>query len=152
MVPATNAIMGALPLGKASVGSAVNDTSQEIGNALGVAILGSVLAASYHAAIDHAQILTALPGSITALVHDSIGSASDIASHIGGSLGQNITSSANIAFIHGMSQMVLVAAGVSLCGALIALIFLPSKTKDTRLTEQEPATTMEQQKEEAPIE
>ena len=110
-----------------------------------------MLAASYHAAIDHTRIFSVLPASIKAFVHDPIGSASVIASHIGGSTGQSIVSTANTAFKHGMSQTVLVAAGVSLCGALVALIFLPSKAKDARLTEQAPATTMEQQKEEAPV-
>ena len=44
--PATDAIMGAVPRGKAGAGSAVNDTTREVGGTLGVAIVGSVLAAS----------------------------------------------------------------------------------------------------------
>ena len=155
MVPATNAIMGALPLGKAGVGSAVNDTSQEVGNALGVAVLGSVLAASYHATIDSAPTLATLPASLKALVHDSIGSASVVASHVGGPVGHAIVSAANTAFVDSMSHTVLVAAGITLCGALVALFFLPSKAKDTQeapggtqaeptsLTEPECLTTME---------
>src|SRR5262249_31753139 len=46
MTPATDSIMGSLPRDKAGVGSAVNDTTREVGGALGVAILGSLLAAS----------------------------------------------------------------------------------------------------------
>ena len=48
MAPATTAIMTSLPLGKAGVGSAANDTTRELGGALGVAVLGS-LVASHHA-------------------------------------------------------------------------------------------------------
>ena len=44
MAPATESIMGSLPLAKAGVGSAVNDTTRQVGGALGVAVIGSVLA------------------------------------------------------------------------------------------------------------
>ncbi|HKV58077.1 MAG TPA: DHA2 family efflux MFS transporter permease subunit [Ktedonobacteraceae bacterium] len=149
MVTATNTIMGTLPLGKAGVGSAVNDTAQEVGGALGVAVLGSVLAASYHAAIDHAPVMQTLPAALKTLVHDSIGSASVLASHTDGSIGHLIATSANAAFIDSMSHTVLVAAGVSLCGMLVALFFLPSRAKDAQnLTESASLTTMERQKEE----
>ena len=47
MAPATESIMGSLPLGKAGVGSAVNDTTRQVGGALGVAVVGSVLASTY---------------------------------------------------------------------------------------------------------
>ena len=47
MAPATEAVMGALPLEKASVGSAMNDATRMVGGALGVAVLGSVLASGY---------------------------------------------------------------------------------------------------------
>ncbi len=45
--PATEAIMGSLPLHQAGAGSAVNDTTREVGGTLGVAVMGSVLAAIY---------------------------------------------------------------------------------------------------------
>ena len=47
MAPATESIMGSLPLAKAGVGSAVNDTTRQVGGALGVAIVGSVLSSVY---------------------------------------------------------------------------------------------------------
>ena len=47
MAPATESIMGSLPLAKAGVGSAVNDTTRQIGGALGVAIVGSVMSSTY---------------------------------------------------------------------------------------------------------
>src|SRR5690349_3509205 len=45
--PATDAVMGALPLAKAGAGSAVNDTTREIGGTLGVAVVGSVMSSIY---------------------------------------------------------------------------------------------------------
>ena len=45
--PATEAIMGSLSADKAGVGSAVNDTTRELGGTLGVAIVGSIFASVY---------------------------------------------------------------------------------------------------------
>src|SRR5205085_4743691 len=42
MAPATESIMGSLPRAKAGVGSAVNDTTRQLGGAIGVALLGSL--------------------------------------------------------------------------------------------------------------
>ena len=47
MAPATDSVMGSLPLAKAGVGSAVNDTTRQVGGALGVAIVGSVVSSVY---------------------------------------------------------------------------------------------------------
>ena len=47
MAPATESVMGSLPREKAGVGSAVNDTTRQMGGALGVAIIGSVVASAY---------------------------------------------------------------------------------------------------------
>src|SRR5947208_8424871 len=76
--PATESIMGSLPPGKAGVGSAVNDTTRQTGGALGVAVLGSVFASRYHAAVAaSATTLAGLPASVRAAVRDSIGKALD---------------------------------------------------------------------------
>ena len=60
MAPATDSIMGSLPREKAGVGSAVNDTTREVGGALGVAILGSILAASYSSTMAATPVVKAL--------------------------------------------------------------------------------------------
>ncbi len=49
IAPATESIMGSLPKEKAGVGSAVNDTTRELGGALGVAVVGSLLSSVYTA-------------------------------------------------------------------------------------------------------
>lgn len=141
--------MSSLPLTKAGVGSAVNDTTQEVGSALGVAVLGSVLSSVYHATVDHSTSLQILPPQVKAEVRDSIGKAAVIASYLGGSPGHVIISAANAAFIDAMHSTVLVGAGVSLCGALVALLFLPSRPDDEQanLTEESDVATIDVQKE-----
>jgi len=126
MTPATDSIMGALPREKAGVGSAVNDTTREVGGALGVAILGSLLAAGYHASMTDSAAVHALPPAQAAVAHDSLGGAVQVAGQLGGA-GQSLLADASHAFVNAMSSTVLVGAGVALIGALIALVWLPSR-------------------------
>jgi EmrB/QacA subfamily drug resistance transporter len=67
--PVTESIMGSVPKERAGVGSAVNDTTRQVGGALGVAVLGSIFASRYHAAMDRA----ALPLGLRHSARDSIG-------------------------------------------------------------------------------
>jgi hypothetical protein len=150
MVPATNAIMSSLPLNRAGVGSAATDTAQEVGNALGVAVLGSVLAAAYHAAMDASPIIQALPASLRIIARDSIGSAAALADQLGGQAGQTVLHVAQSAFVTSIGPTVLIGAAISCCGALVALIFLPHKVQQATspaLTEGESRTTMDVQEE-----
>ncbi len=48
MTPATSAITEALPASQQGVGSATNDLARELGGALGIAVVGSVLSSTYH--------------------------------------------------------------------------------------------------------
>lgn len=153
MAPATTSIMGALPLGRAGVGSAVNDTTRQVGGALGVAILGSILSSVYQSSLNSASIMHLLPPPVREIVRNSIGRAAFIASHIGNQAGQMLTSAVNTAFIDAMHTTVLISAGVTLCGALVALLFLPAFAKDEQnpqdnLTQDVEPTTMEVQEEE----
>jgi DHA2 family multidrug resistance protein-like MFS transporter len=50
--PSTTLIMTSVPRAKSGVGSAVNDVSREMGGALGIAVLGSVMNSVYRATID----------------------------------------------------------------------------------------------------
>ena len=54
MAPATESIMGSLPPAKAGVGSAMNDTTRQMGGALGVAVIGSILATAYRPGVTDA--------------------------------------------------------------------------------------------------
>jgi len=45
---ATESIVTALPENKAGVASAMNDTTREVGGAIGIALLGSLLSSGYH--------------------------------------------------------------------------------------------------------
>ncbi len=75
--PATGEIMSAVPLSKAGVGSAVNDTTRELGGALGIALLGSVANTAYRSNVNLDGL--ALPPEAADTARESIGAASAIA-------------------------------------------------------------------------
>jgi EmrB/QacA subfamily drug resistance transporter len=117
MAPATESIMGSLPPAQAGVGSAVNDTTREIGGAIGVAVMGSVassvFASHLHAGVAHAT--SSLAGVLAA------------AQHTHGPAGQALAHAAQHAFVTGSDTAVLAAIGAALLGALAAIAFLPAR-------------------------
>jgi EmrB/QacA subfamily drug resistance transporter len=126
MPAATDSIMGALPPAKAGVGSAMNDTTRQVGGALGVAVLGSLLSSAYRGAMDGAQATQALPSPLRDLARDSLAKASAVAGQVGGAPGGALLKAAQVAFVDAMGRSALVAAGVAVLGAVVALAFLPA--------------------------
>jgi EmrB/QacA subfamily drug resistance transporter len=132
MAPATDSIMGALPPEKAGVGSATNDTTREIGGALGVAILGTITHAGYTAHLtahpQFAQLETAAPQA-AAVVKSSVGGAAIVASKLPADLATTLQRFANEAFVAGTHRAVILGAVVAALGALVAALFLPARAE-----------------------
>jgi EmrB/QacA subfamily drug resistance transporter len=125
--PATESIMGSLSAGKAGIGSAVNDTTRELGGTLGVAIIGSVFSSVYIGALDRADgVFAQLPPEAQELTKDSVGSARTVADNLG-PRAQPYLDQVNDAFLSGLSAGCLVAAGVAGAGAVFASRFLPAR-------------------------
>jgi EmrB/QacA subfamily drug resistance transporter len=128
MTPATDAIMSALPKAQFGVGSAVNDTTREIGGALGVAVLGSVFASVY---ADHmADVSAALPAEIAGVVTDSLAGALAVAGSVGGPAGQALAAAARQSFVDGMTLTALAGIAFALAGAAIAFRYLPDRVSE----------------------
>jgi EmrB/QacA subfamily drug resistance transporter len=127
MAPATESIMGSLPLAKAGVGSAMNDTTRQIGGALGVAILGSILASSYGSAME--SVVASLPPQAAEIAGDSVGGAMAVAAQAGAA-GAPLAEAAAVAFVGGMESAVWVAAGVAMLGAIVTFLWLPARGAD----------------------
>src|SRR5204863_5415898 len=100
MAPSTASIMSSLPLEKAGVGSAMNDTTRELGGALGVAVLGSIVSARYTGQL--APALAGLPAAAKAAARSSLGGALSVAQRIGGS-GPRMATAARHSFTDAMS-------------------------------------------------
>src|SRR5262245_14215328 len=127
--PATESILSSLPPAKAGVGSAVNDTTREVGGTLGVAVLGSIMASVYGGRIADALSNTPLPSAAKTAAGDSLAAALQVAGQVGGSAGQALAGVARDAFVHAFQIGSLVTGGVALAGAVIALLFLPARAR-----------------------
>lgn len=127
MAPATESIMGSLPLGKAGVGSAVNDTTRQVGGALGVAVIGSVLSSVYGEKVADFLNGRALPADAVEAAKDGLGSALGVAARVGGPEGAAIAGHARSAFVDALHGGAIVAAVASALGAFVVARYLPSR-------------------------
>jgi EmrB/QacA subfamily drug resistance transporter len=130
VTPATESILGALPRDKAGVGSAVNDTTREVGGTLGVAVLGSIMATLYGGKIVDASRALGLPAALRQTAGDSLAAALQIAERVGGAAGAGIARTAQDAFVNAFQVGSVVTGAVALLGAVIALLFLPARSAD----------------------
>ncbi|MBV9795019.1 MAG: MFS transporter [Actinobacteria bacterium] len=132
MPAATSAVMDVLPREKAGAGSALTNTSRQVGVALGTAVLGSILAQAYHTSLS--PTLGQLPATARGAAGSSIEATQAVAARLG-SAGHFLLGPANDAFVSAMHVTTLVAAAISLAGALVVLRWMPGKP---RLTEADP--------------
>ena len=128
VAPATEAIMGALPRNRAGVGSAVNDTTRQVGGALGVAILGSLLHSAYLAHVR--PVLQALPAERRAEAADSLVETMRVAQETLGPNAAGVIRGAQVAFTDAMGTVALVAAAFAALGALAVVLFLPAQGRE----------------------
>ncbi|MER5420853.1 MFS transporter [Streptosporangium roseum] len=124
MPPATTTIMESLPREKAGVGSAMSNTVRQVAGALGVALLGSLLSATYREEI--APALTGLPEQLRHLAGESLTGTLGVAGGLG-ERGAALIEPAKHAFMDGMHVTALVSAAIALLGALMVLKWLPGK-------------------------
>jgi EmrB/QacA subfamily drug resistance transporter len=126
MPPATVMIMTSLPREKAGAGSAINNVFRQVGGAIGIAVLGSLLSTIYrHGVDDH---LDAVPPSARKSAGESIEGTLGVAQKLG-IKGQSLVDAANDAFIHAMHITALVGGLVSIAGAVVVAMTLPGKPK-----------------------
>ena len=130
--PSTGAIMQSLPLEKAGVGSAVNDTTREVGGALGVAVFGSIVASKFQ---------TVLAGSVAGLpaaARASLGAALQSAATLPGARGAALANGARAAYVSGFDATLVIAAIVAIAASgLISWLLRPNAA--VVVTEQAPA-------------
>jgi EmrB/QacA subfamily drug resistance transporter len=127
MAPASTTIMSTVPAHQAGAGSAVNDTIREVGGALGVAIVGSLAAASYRSRLHSALTAAHAPGAVVHQATSSVAAADAIGARAGGAAGGQLVSAAHSAFVSAMSMGIKVAAVMALAAAVAAIFALPRR-------------------------
>ena len=131
MTPGTNILMASVPRNRSGMGSAMNDTTRELGGALGVAVLGAVLSAVYEKNI--AETANAFTGAAKEGLESSLAVALNIAGQLG-PMADSVAMAAKTAWMDGLSVASLVAAGIIFACAVIAYFGLPQhqdKDSDT---------------------
>ncbi|MER6331449.1 MFS transporter [Streptomyces sp. NPDC001034] len=126
MTPTSVVIMQALPREKAGSASALSNTFRQVGGALGIAVLGSVLATAYRSGIE--DKLAVLPAGLRDKAGDSIEATLGIAQKLGPQ-GKLLVGPADDAFLHAMHVTAWWGAGVALIGALVTALYLPGKPR-----------------------
>ena len=122
MPAATSAVMDVLPRERAGAGSALTNTARQVGVALGVAVLGSILAQSYHQTLS--PKLAALPAAARDAAGGSIAGTQAVAAQLGAA-GRFLLGPANDAFVSAMHVTTIVAAVIALAGAIVVLRWMP---------------------------
>ena len=126
MAPATASILSAVPLSKAGVGSAVNDTTRELGGALGIAILGSIVNSAYRAGVDLSGL--GLPASVAHDGEQSIGAATGLAARFAGQR-STILDRAGSAFTHAFNIASAISVALVLMAAAVVLLTFSSASE-----------------------
>ncbi|MER6009340.1 MFS transporter [Streptomyces bluensis] len=121
MTPVSVVIMQALPREKAGSASALSNTFRQVGGALGIAVLGSVLSTVYRSGIEDR-----LPPAVRHEAGESIEATLGFAAKLG-PRGETLVAPAHDAFLHAMHVTALFGAGVAVFGAVVVALFLPGK-------------------------
>ncbi|MFD7134231.1 DHA2 family efflux MFS transporter permease subunit [Streptomyces sp. NPDC059894] len=124
IVPAMSGALGTLPADRAGSGSGLLMTLRQVGAAIGIAALGSLLNAAFRDRLD----VTGLPSGAADTAGDSVVAARMIAERVGSA---PLAASANSAYVHGMAVVLVVCAVAALVSALLAAALLPGASPRT---------------------
>ncbi|MFV0256941.1 MAG: DHA2 family efflux MFS transporter permease subunit [Acidimicrobiales bacterium] len=123
MTPMTTRLMTSVPLNRAGMGSATNDTTRELGGALGVAVLGSLVTSQYSASMESAA--AALPGPLREVVTGSLGGVVGLIGRGALPADTPLLAEAKSAFVDGLSLAALVGAAIIAIAAVLVYKLMP---------------------------
>jgi len=141
MTPMTTLIMSSVPPEHAGMGSAMNDTTRELGTTLGVAVLGSILSSGY--ASRFGGTAATLPDEARHAAESSLAGARVVSDQIGGPQGAALFDAAKDAWVHGLQMSMLVGAGIIVAATILTWFLLPDSGKVTPTTADAPADDLD---------
>jgi DHA2 family multidrug resistance protein-like MFS transporter len=133
----TDLVIGAAPPERAGAAAGMSETSAELGGALGIAVLGSLVTALYRLSVESA-LPGGLPAASVAGARDTLGAALTIAEGLGTSAGPAVAEAARGAFVDAVSIATLVSAAIALLAGLVAAIWLRGGGAPQDIIETEP--------------
>lgn len=114
LIPATDLVMAEMPGEKAGIGSAVNDLGRQLGAALGIAVLGSLMSSTF---ADKVTTVPDLPTMATEVARESLGGALAVAGQLGAPVGSALREAATTGFMDGFGVAMLAGAGLLVASA-----------------------------------
>jgi predicted MFS family arabinose efflux permease len=124
----TDTVMAAVPEDEAGVGSAVNDVSRQLGGALGVAVIGSIVSSSYRAHLQASEPAQISP-TVARAAQQSIGVATETARSLPQSAATQLMHAADSAYVTAITHGFYVSGAVMVAALVVALSLLPRRTR-----------------------
>ncbi len=124
MTAASQTIMSTAPADRAGGAAAIQETGYELGGALGIAVLGSVMTASYTAGLGS---VPGVPPAAMSVARDSLAGAAVTAADLGGDPGRRLYEAAVNAFVDGFDLTTGIAGVVMATAAIAAAVLLPGR-------------------------
>ncbi len=121
---ASDTVLAVAPKDRAGAASAVSETGYELGTALGIAILGSILTAVYQATL---ALPSGVDDGVASAAMESPGEAFEVVQRMPDAMAQQVISAVEGAFTHALSVTTLVGALVLGLGAVATWWMLPGK-------------------------
>jgi EmrB/QacA subfamily drug resistance transporter len=128
MPPATESVMSVVPRDRGGAGSAITNIARQVAVALGVAVLGSILAQAYRGQL--APHLGVLPAAARGSATASIAATQAAAQHLGPA-GHGLLTAADQAFVHAMHLTSVISFSVAVLGAVMLAIWMPGRQPAT---------------------
>ena len=127
----TDTVMAAVPERDAGVGSAVNDVSRELGGALGIATIGSVVSGFYRSNVADA-LDGVLPAELVEVAGESVGVAAVAAQSLPADVAAALTEATNTAFVDAMTGGFVLSAVILIGSVAVALTLIPRHMRQTQ--------------------
>jgi DHA2 family multidrug resistance protein-like MFS transporter len=124
MPSAMGVALGALSAERSGAGSALLTAMRQVGSTIGVAVLGTVISNRYSSGV--ASAAAGLPAQAAAAVRSSVGAGVGAAGKLGSS---SLLDTVRSAFVDGMDLMLWTCGGIAIAAALLAVLFLPRRTR-----------------------
>jgi hypothetical protein len=135
LTPLTDTVMAAVPVNDAGIGSAINDVSRELGAALGIAIVGSLVSNLYRSDVE-SGLQGVVPDAFAETAGEGIGVATVAAQSLPAEAAAAVLEIANTAFIDAFTTGLLITAAVMALATVVALTLLPSRMRTNQADDQ----------------
>ena len=149
LAPLTDTVMAAVPVDDAGIGSAVNDVSRELGAALGIAIIGSLVNSVYRSNVA-SELAGVVPAQLVEVARDGVGITAVVAASLPAETATALTTATSAAFVDAIAVGLYASIGFLMLRVAAALALLPSKMRETQVGYAEETPALELAPLEAP--